>query len=138
MMYNKLVEDCFFSTEHVGVLNDAHNDCVSFRSSLAGPGGIIELSIRCDHYGLITDACFKTQGNPYTIAMLEWLCRQLEGEPLYLHPRWNYQQILELFDVPDTQYPVAIRIEDIYTEIIKRMKKKLKEVNHDNSDATFE
>lgn len=124
MMYNKLTEDCFFSTVHAGRLSDSENNSVSFKSSLAGRGGVIELSIQCDNSALITRACFKAQGNPYMIAMLEWLCRQLEGEPLNVHPRMNYQRFLELFEVPDAQYPVALRVEDIYIEVIERMKNK--------------
>ncbi len=128
MMYNKVLEDCFFSLNHGGCTLDEQKNTVCYQSQLPGPSGSIEISIQCDEGGLISRACFRAQGNPYLLAALEWVCRQIEGEPLSLHPRLDYQQLVDILEMPTTQYPVAIRVENVYRDVISRMQQQMKEV----------
>lgn len=128
MMYNELVEDCFFSAQHVGHLDAAMKNTICYQSKLPGMGGAIELSLQCEDEGIVQSACFRAHGNPYLVASLEWLCRQMEGESIHLHPSIDYQSLVERFDMPNTQYPIAIRVEDVYREAVSEMQKKLNEV----------
>ena len=128
MMYNKVVEDCFFALNHGGHLDENKPYTVCSHNQLSGYQGLISLCIQCEPCGIVTKACFRAQGNPYLLAGLEWVCRQLEGEPIHLHPKIDYQCLMKILDIPDTQYPVALRIEEVYRQTINKMQIKLKEV----------
>ncbi len=122
MMYNKIVQECFFSPSHVGVLDlmaplSVHYSCNKM-------GVLIDLYSQCTAKKEIMKACFKTNGNPFVIAGLEWICRQIEGENLDALPILNYQVLVEQLDIPNSQYPVALHIETVYKEVLLLMKKK--------------
>jgi len=129
MIYNKLLEDCFFNSRHVGRMNKDSRDVEILENHLPGRGGTIQLSVRCNNQGIIKQACFKAYGNPYMIASLEWVCRQLADKSIHDLSNIDYQQIVRLFEIPDTQYPVALRIEDIYNEMVLKLKKKYLEAS---------
>lgn len=125
MMYNKIVQDCFFLPKHVGVLDLSASLTVHFRSKQINQSMTkIDLYLQCTETALIYKACFKTIGNPYVIAALEWLCRQIEGRALDNLPLINYQILIKELEIPTHQYPVAIQVEDVYKEVLTLMKKK--------------
>ncbi len=127
MMYNKLVEDCFFHPSHVGELDinepltGHHERNMRHQNATIA----IKLYIQCTHAGLIHRACFKAIGNPYVIAALEWLCRQIEGFSLDKLPPINYQILISVLEIPTSQYPVALIIEGIYKEVLALINKKI-------------
>ncbi|KTD03533.1 iron-sulfur cluster assembly scaffold protein [Fluoribacter gormanii] len=122
MMYNKIVRDCFFSPKHVGVVDLNDQLAVVVKNNQKGQG-VIELYMQCNPDDTIVKACFKTNGNPYIIASLEWLCRQLEGMSIMTAPQIDYQLIVKELDIPVAQYPIALRIVDVYKEVLFLMKK---------------
>jgi nitrogen fixation NifU-like protein len=122
-MYNKIVHDCFFSPRHVGVVDLNDRFTVVFKNSQKGHGQI-ELYLQCNSNGRIERACFKSNGSPYVIASLEWLCRQLEGKTIDNAPEIDYQLIIKELNIPVVQYPVAIRVSDAYKEVLFLMMKK--------------
>lgn len=122
MMYNKTVRDCFFAPKHAGVIDLNNHSAVVVKNNQKGQG-VIELYMLCNPDGTIVRACFKTNGNPYVIASLEWLCRQLEGKTINAAPQIDYQLIVNELDVPVAQYPIALRIVDVYKEVLLLMKK---------------
>ncbi|KTD09192.1 putative iron-sulpher cluster proteins NifU [Legionella gratiana] len=124
MMYNKIVQDCFFWPKHVGVIDINHALAGVVKNSQKNQG-TIEFYMQCDSEGIIIRACFKTNGNPYVIASLEWLCRQLEGKAVDDVPQIDYQLIIKSLDIPIAQYPIALRIVDIYKEVMLLMNKKV-------------
>ncbi|KTD59838.1 putative iron-sulpher cluster proteins NifU [Legionella sainthelensi] len=123
MMYNKIVQDYFFLPKHVGVIDLNHALTVMVKNSQKNQG-IIELYLQCDSEGKILRACFKTNGNPYVIAGLEWLCRQLEGKAIDNVPQIDHLLIIKNLDIPIAQYPIALRILDIYKEVMLLIKNK--------------
>ncbi|KTD41507.1 iron-sulfur cluster assembly scaffold protein [Legionella parisiensis] len=122
MMYNRIVQDCFFSPRHVGVINLNDQFAVVVKNNQKGQGAI-ELYMQCNSEGTIVRSCFKTNGNPYVIASLEWLCRQLERQPIGAVPKIDYQLVIKELDIPVAQYPIALRIIDVYKEALLLMKK---------------
>lgn len=125
MMYNKVVQDCFFLPKHVGVLDLTASFTVHFGSSQINQSMTkIELYLQCTESALVYKACFKAIGNPYVIASLEWLCRQIEGRELSQLPAINYQILVKELDIPTHQYPIALQVEDVYKEVLILMKKK--------------
>lgn len=124
-MYNILVQDCFFHPEHVGELDSEEPLIAHYRITQQKPSIIIDFYIQCSSTGFIKKACFKAKGNPYVIAAMEWLCRVVEGAELLNPPVIHYQQLINELEIPTSQYPVALLIEDIYKEILALMKKKL-------------
>ncbi|KTD32452.1 NifU family transporter iron binding protein [Legionella moravica] len=125
MMYNKIVQDCFFQPRHIGIL-DLSEPLVSYcRIEQHKPRIIIDLYIQCSRTGLITTVCFKTNGNPFVIAGMEWLCRNLEGTDLMKTETISYQMLINTLEIPVSQYPVALLINDVYQESLILMKKKL-------------
>jgi nitrogen fixation NifU-like protein len=127
MTYNKIVEECFFHSHHVGIISTHLPKVVYFRSIQKSV--IIDLYMHCADNKLITEMRFKTNGTPYHIAGLEWLCRQLEGESLdtELLETFNYRLLIKVLEIPLSQTPVALSIIDIYREILALMKKKFEE-----------
>ncbi len=122
MMYNKIVCDCFFMPRHVGFIDSTQERVVVLKNTQKGQG-IIELSMQCGQDRRIQKVRFKTNGNPYLIAGLEWLSRQLEGCVLDAVPSIDYQLIVETLEIPTTQYPLALRMVAIYKEILVLMQK---------------
>ncbi|MCL5272652.1 MAG: iron-sulfur cluster assembly scaffold protein [Gammaproteobacteria bacterium] len=129
MMYNKLVQDCFFKPEHVGVLDVADSLVAhySYRVTQQNQVVAIEFYMQCSRTGLIKRACFKAHGNPYVIAAIEWLCREIEGANLDTPPLISYQLLINVLEIPNSQYPVALVIEDVYKETLALMKKNFTE-----------
>ncbi len=126
MMYNELVENCFFRPKHVGVLDLMDNRCVFYRNGEPGRGDFFDFYLLCNKKGLIVKAKFKAYGNPYLIAGAEWLCRQLEDSQIDEHPRFDYAFLLKELDIPKLRYSVALQLEDGYRELVKSMKERLK------------
>ncbi|MBA2653108.1 MAG: iron-sulfur cluster assembly scaffold protein [Tatlockia sp.] len=126
MMYNKLVETCFFNPRHVGILDLTENLSAFYRGGEAGRGDVFDFYLLCDEKGNILKARFKAYGNPYFIAAAEWLCRQLEGSQIDEHPCFDYAYLLQKLEIPKARYPVALLIEDGYRELVQIMKQKLK------------
>lgn len=122
MIYNKIVQDCFFSPRHVGLVDLEHPFSAVFKNNQKGQGSI-EFYMQCSPDGVIVRACFKTNGNPYLIASLEWLCRQVEGKTIDNAPRIDYRQLVKELEIPVVHYPVALRVMDVYKEVILIMRK---------------
>ncbi len=122
MIYNKTVKDCFFSPRHAGVVDLNDRFAVVVKNNQKGQGSI-EFYMQRNSDGTIARACFKTNGNPYVIASLEWLCRQLEGQTIDAVPQIDYQLIVKELDIPVAQYPIALRIIDVYKEALLLTKK---------------
>ena len=139
MMYNELVEDCFFLTKHVGILDLQAPLTVHFASIQKNQSITrIDLYVQCMENALIHKACFKATGNPYVIAALEWLCRRIEGKKLdclewstgqknSLQDEQLYQVLVKELEIPQNQYPIALQVEDVYKEVLALMKKKFED-----------
>lgn len=120
--YNKIVHDCFFAPQHVGILDLKNCFTVVFKNTQQNQGKI-EFYMQCNNDRTIMRACFKTNGNPYVIASLEWLCRQLEGKNINSLPPIDYLRIINELDIPVEYYPVALRVIDAYKEALFLMRK---------------
>ncbi len=125
MMYNQIVEQYFFYPEHTGVIDLSNPLSAHLRRGQRQQGMLIDFYMQCAGDGLIQKVCFKAMGNPYTIASLEFLCRHLEGENISSLPEFNYSMLVKIMDIPNTQYPVALQVEEIYKEILVLMRQKL-------------
>ncbi|MFT4058711.1 MAG: iron-sulfur cluster assembly scaffold protein [Legionella sp.] len=124
MMYNNTVYDCFFAPKHVGVIDPNHELTVFFKNSQKGQGHI-ELYMQCGEDRIIKKICFKTNGNPYLIAGLEWICRQLEGQSVGQITSVEYQVLVKELDIPVSQYSLAVRIVGVLKEVLNLMKNRL-------------
>lgn len=139
MIYNEIIEDCFFHPRHVGILDLQAPLTVHFTSIQNNQSTThIELYIQCTEDALIRKARFKATGNPYVIASLEWLCRQIEGKQLdslewgaaqksTLHDEQLYQVLVKQLEIPQNQYPIALQVEDVYKEVLAFAIKKLED-----------
>lgn len=124
MMYNNIVLDCFFSPQHVGVLDVDQDFCVVFESIQKNKPSIACYML-CDKNAVIQKLCFKTNGNPYLIAGLEWACRYLDGCSIDKISQIDYQCLIKALDIPLAQYPLALRIVAVLKELLSLMKKVL-------------
>lgn len=122
MMYNNIVCDCFFSPRHVGIVSLNNPRAVVVKNMQKGQVAI-EFYVQCNPNGIIERACFKTNGNPYVVASLEWLCRQLEGKNIQSVPDIDYLLIIKTLNIPVAQYPIALRIVEVYKEAVLFFKK---------------
>ena len=129
MMYNKLVESCFFTPQHVGVLDLSEPLSVCYCSERWGQRGIFDFYLLCNETGRVKKAYFKAHGSPYLVAAAEWVCQQLEGSLIDEHPQFNYSALMQKLSIPDTRYSVALQIEDAYRELVTMMQAKLKRGN---------
>lgn len=125
MMYNNIVEDCFFNPEHAGVLDENDPWVVCLRKEQPNNTNRVIFYLQCSMDGVVSKACFKSNGNPYMIAALEWICRQSEGKELNTLLEWNYQALIKTLDIPTAQYPVAVFLNGIYKEALVLMRNKL-------------
>ncbi|KTC84177.1 iron-sulfur cluster assembly scaffold protein [Legionella brunensis] len=125
MMYNELVELCFFEPKHVGVVDLSEPFSVHYRGGEAGRGDVFDFYLLCNEQGHILKARFKAYGSPYLVAAAELICQRLEGSNINDHPQCDYSWLVEQLEIPRTRYPVALQIEDGYREIIVIMKTKL-------------
>jgi len=134
-MYNALIEDCFFQPKHVGSIDLSLPLAVHSRKGNTN-SNIIDLYMQCNDKGFIERICFKSNGNPYIIAGLEWLCRQLTASFLPDLVLPDYQLLVEKLEIPTNQYPVALQIEGVFKEALVLMKKKLRGIGHECGNAT--
>ena len=131
MMYNKLVKDCFFSPQHVGAIDIIDRQTIHFRMHRPKQRVIIDFYLSCAADEFVARACFKTNGNPYVIAALEWLCRQVEHKNLCSLPELTQKTWMDLLELPVSQSPVAVQMDVLYKEVLIFMKSKLRGINHD-------
>ncbi|KTD24771.1 iron-sulfer cluster proteins NifU [Legionella lansingensis] len=127
MMYNELVEFCFFSPKHVGVIDLSEPLSVHDRVGESGRGDVLDFYLLCDKQGFVLKARFKAYGNPYLVAAAELICQQLEGSKIQDHPNIDHVWLVKQLEIPKTRYPVALQIEDGYREVVMKMKLKLSE-----------
>ncbi|MDI9817671.1 MULTISPECIES: iron-sulfur cluster assembly scaffold protein [unclassified Legionella] len=127
MMYNELVESCFFAPKHVGTIDNSNPLTVHCRTGTIGREDVCDFYLLCDVDGLVRKARFKAYGDPYLIAAAELVCRQLEGSQIKDHPRLDYGWLVQQLEIPNPRYPVALKIEDGYQAIVTKMQAKLQE-----------
>lgn len=127
MMYNKTIKDYFFSPRHAGVIDLSRDFTVFVKNAQKGQG-LIEFYLQCEPDGIIQRACFKTNGNPYLIAGLEWLCRQLEQQSIDKVLTIDFQLLIKELEIPVAQSPLALRIANVFKDVLILMKNKLIEV----------
>lgn len=120
MIYNKIVEDCFFYPQHVGELAQElpYVVCGTSKISL---NTAIKFYWQCDKNQILVQCRFKAVGNPYLIAGLEWVCRQIEGRKLDEVQTLDYLLLIRELDIPKTYYPIALQIDTLYKEMIGLM-----------------
>ena len=119
MMYNDKVEEYFFYPKHIGRIDLTESLTAYF--GINQKGLVIDLYVQCSEHKVITRACFKARGDPYVIACLEWLCRRLEGLSLDQLTEVNYQVLIEALAIPAAKYPIAIQVEVVLKELLKRI-----------------
>ncbi|HDV5708706.1 TPA: iron-sulfur cluster assembly scaffold protein [Legionella pneumophila] len=124
MMYNKIVQDYFFQPQHIGKLDLNDPFVIGVQSQPINQLNTVHFYIKCDGDKLISKARFKTNGNPYVIAAMEWICCQIEGKTLESLPLIDFQILINVLQITNNQYPVAIQVEDIYKEALTLMRKK--------------
>ena len=115
MMYNNTVRECFFYPRHAGVIDLSQDLVVVFKNNQKGQGNI-EFYMQCGQDRVIQKIRFKTNGNPYLIAGLEWLGRQLEGQYIDAIRQIDYQLLINELDIPTPQYPLALRVVNVFKE----------------------
>lgn len=120
MMYNDIVEECFFNPIHVGRIALTKPNTAYF--GVNKKEVLLELYLEYTQERVIVKACFKARANPYGIAALEWLCRQIEGLSLDALPDFNYQQLIKVLDIPRDKVPTAVQVDMVFKELIKRCK----------------
>ncbi|HAT1844732.1 TPA: iron-sulfur cluster assembly scaffold protein [Legionella pneumophila] len=124
MMYNKIVQDYFFQPQHKGTLDLNDPFVIGVQSQPANQLNTVHFYIKYDKDKTISRARFKTNGNPYVIAAMEWVCCQIEGKTLKALPLIDFQILINVLQMPNSQYPVAVQIEGIYKEALTLMRKK--------------
>lgn len=123
---NALMQRLFFEVTHSGRLDGSALGVVSC--------GFVSSQLKQVHLffsisnGRIAQACFQAVGSPYLIAGLEWLCREAEGALIASMPLINYSQLIDILEIADKDYPLAVLMESIYNELI--IKSKFLEKNH--------
>jgi nitrogen fixation NifU-like protein len=101
----------------VGGLDVSIPGVVFFSNAAFSQGVLIDLYLHSDGNHTVLDMRFKTNGNPYVIAALEWLCRQSVGKKLELLS-FNREEYINLLALPFNQVPLVMQIEDVYKEIV--------------------
>jgi nitrogen fixation NifU-like protein len=124
MVYNNTVRDYFFSPRHIGVLDINQDFVVVFKNNQKGQGDI-EFYMQCSPESVIQKVCFKTNGNPYLIAALEWLCRQLEGQSVDKMFFLGHEALIKELGIPRLHYPLAVRVMQVLKESLTLMNQKL-------------
>lgn len=86
----------------------------------------MDLYLQCTKKS-IGKACFKARGNPYVIAALEYLCRDVEGKDLESLSLVTHQMLINTLEIPIVYTPIAVQVEALAKEALRDMKKKLEE-----------
>lgn len=130
MIYNKIIERCFFKPEHVGSID--LDVPLSVYHSLGGENiaDRVDLYLLAEETGLLIQARFKAYGNPYLVAGAELVCQQLEGSCIKEHPAIDYRYLIRELSIPEMRYAAALQIEDVYRATIIKMKEKLTRKQH--------
>ena len=121
MMYNLLVEQLFFDLRHAGDLPGIEGNRQVFETGTPGQASLIRLTLIADDHGRIRRAGFKAYGNPYLLAAMEYLCRQIEGRQLHDCPSLTWQDLIKLLDIPVTQQAVALLVAGIYQQMLNSL-----------------
>ena len=117
MMYNKMVQDCFFSPRHVGTLDSTEPRTVHASSGYLTRGVLIDLYLKCNETSRVISMCFKTNGDPYVIASLEFLCRKTVGT-LHGQVRFTPEEWIDLLAIPVHQTPSVFAVQEVYQRMV--------------------
>lgn len=118
MIYNQVIQECFFDPKHVGVIDDAAPRVVCIKKKYQAHV-YLELYLRLDVARVIQRICFKTNGNPYLISGMEWVCRSWEGRILGNDFVIDYRELIQLMDIPTEYYPAALQIQSVFKEAVQ-------------------
>ncbi|MDP1604803.1 MAG: iron-sulfur cluster assembly scaffold protein [Legionella sp.] len=126
MIYNELVENCFFEPKHVGMMDCHLKNTLCHQVGNVSQREYFDLYLSFDETGQILKACFKAYGNPYLIAGVEWVCRQLEGTLINEHPKFDYHFVVQKLAIPKSYYPIALLVGNGYHDIVHTVKEQLR------------
>lgn len=121
MMYNKLVKTYFFKAQQTGLIDCLAPYTVSYRSTYPNSILVIELYMQCNEDGQVINMRFKTNGSPYLIAALEYICRQCMGQGFKTLAPLDCSKIIKLLEIPMHQSPFLIQVDDAYKELLLLM-----------------
>ncbi|PJD96401.1 MAG: hypothetical protein CK426_05160 [Legionella sp.] len=122
MLYNDLVRDCFFYPRHVGCL-DLSIPCTVLASAQCSSSRVrIVLSMRCNVQQEVESMQFKTNGNPYQIALLELLCRSSIGKKIN-QLNTDLKSFVDQLSAPFQVLPGLYTVQNTYLELIQLMNK---------------
>ena len=120
MMYNKIVRDCFFNPQHAGSLDLSLSRTAFFSTAEFSQDTVIELYMHCDELYTVHSMRFRSNGNPYVIAALEWLCRQSVGNNLN-QLNCDFGGLSKVLEIPFNQSPLLLQVQDVYKELLSLM-----------------
>ena len=108
MMYNEIVENCFFNPEYAGF------DESRFRRILeyfpANTSNKMVFAIGKDAADFSLSLRFKASGNPYVLAAAEWICRQFKKKNFIDCMGMSPEDWHALLEIPVSQKRTALQI----------------------------
>ncbi len=125
MMYNNKIRDYFFLPLHVGELDCTQPRTVLFSTAPYSSKDIIALFMSCDEDYCIKELYFKTNGNPYLVAALEYACRAGIGQKLD-NMALDINELTMQLEIPFNQAPVLFSIQTAFKKLAHLMSMKRK------------
>ena len=117
MNYSPLIYHYFNNQQYVGEFPHSEQGILSAENGTPGISDVVKISFKLDSKHTILDAKFKAYGNPYTIAILAWICETMVNKPIAQLSEITYRAIIDLFELPEHKIKSAILIEDLLKKI---------------------
>lgn len=118
MKEDTVLEQLFFTARHIGRVEPHTAFSAEAQSGKAGFGSVLILGLLADEDKKLISARFKAYGPPALIAAAEYLCRQIEGQPLALLQKMSAQDIQKALEIDTMHYPELLRLIAVYEEAL--------------------
>ena len=122
--YNQLVQDHFFYPQNVGSWQAASENVLTGKAGVYGVSDVVQIQCVYTSKAVISDACFKVYGNPFTIAAASYATTQLIGKKITEINALNHQFFIDALAMPQIKWHCAILIEDAISAILKTYKQR--------------
>ncbi|MCC5791136.1 MAG: hypothetical protein JJT82_00800 [Legionellaceae bacterium] len=119
MMYNHMVEDCFFNARHAGFDDRKKQSGVRvLRYAPANALVRVQWFLCRSEDGTMQSIRYRVTGNPYIMAAVEWMARCGQGKKKSDMPSCDWHFWQKLLDIPRPQLASALQIQEIWTLLV--------------------
>ena len=119
--YSTALLDRFNTPRFSGSLDAAQVGVISAQVGTPAQGAVVRLQLQLGDNRQVALARFQAYGDPVTIAVADWLCEHLQGQPLATARQLDHRQAIDDLQIPALKIRNAVLAETALRKLLSEL-----------------